>query len=515
MSEIVNQSLQKITRGTAIVFLGTIVGMLFFFGGKVLVARFFSPSEYGIYSLALVILNIAVLVSTVGLQAGSARQIAFYRGKAKAAKVQAIVFSSLQIVLLASILLAVVLFFTSGVIATQLFHEPGLALPLKIFSVAIPFLVLIYIFSSLFRGFDEVKPKAYFEDILRNGLFPLFLLPIILLGLPFLTGIYAFSASIIATSIVFAVYTLKRSPFTMRGYSFSGTEAKELLLFSLPLLGVVMLGQVIHWTDTLMLGYFKTSDIVGIYNSAIPLAQLIPIALASMGFIYVPIASQLYSQGLTSEMKRTYQVLTKWIFSVSLPLFLLLFLFPETILNFFFGASYVQAALALRILSLGFILHTFFGANGMTLLVMGKTGLMAVVALLAAGLNVILNIILIPLWGITGAAIASLVSYFAANVFCSVKLYQLSKIHPFTRNYLKPVIACLVIVAIIFVLSRSLLVVSYWMLPIIFILFLVVYGLSLLLTRSIDKEDIALLLAMERRLGMNLSGVKKIFRKFL
>lgn len=515
MSRITNQSLQTIAKGTAIIFFSTIIGMLFAFGGRVLMARFFSQSEYGIFSLALVILNIAVVISMVGIGGGSTRQIAYYRGKDDMAKVQAVISSSPQIALIASVLLSLVLFFTSGVISAQIFHEPGLALPLKIFSIAIPFFVLIHILGSLFRGFDKVEPSAYFRDILRNGLFPLLLLPVILFSLSFLAGIYAFLASVILTGLAFTVYTLKKAPLTPKRCSPVNPMAKELLLFSLPLLGVAMLGTVIMWTDTLMLGYFKTPEVVGLYNSALPLAQLIPIALTSMGFIYIPVISQLYSQKLIGEIKRTYQVLTKWIFSISLPLFLLLFLFPETILSFFFGAGYAEAAVALRILSLGLVFHAFLGANGMTLLVMGKTRLLMWASLLAAGLNIILNIVLIPQWSITGAAIASLVSHFASNIFCSVKLYQLSRIQPFTKSYLKPVILCGGIIAIIYVLTRSLLVVSYWMLPLIFILFLVVYGLSLLLTRSFDEEDIMLLLAIEKRVGINMELAKKILRKFL
>jgi len=514
VSELVNQSLHKIARGTGIVFLGTVIGMLLGFGGRVLLARFFTQSEYGIYSLALIILNIAVIISTLGLNQGSTRQIAYYRGTGEAIKVQGVISSSLQLALIASIVLSVLLFSTSGLISAHIFHEPGLALPLRIFSAAIPFFVLINILTSIFRGFDEVKPKAYFQDILRLGLFPLLLLPVILLGLSFSAAMYAFAASIILTSIAFAVYTLKKAPFALKISSAANPIGKELLLFSLPLLGVAMLGMIINWTDFLMLGYFKTSTVVGLYNAAVPLAHLIPLTLTSMAFIYVPIASQLYSQNLIGEMKRTYQVLTKWIFSTSFPLFLLLFLFPQTILSFFFGAAYVQAATALKILSVGFIFHTFLGANGMTLLVMGKTRLLMWASLLAAGLNVILNIILIPQWGMTGAAIASLIAYFAVNVFNSTKLYQLARIHPFTTSYLKPILTCGGIIAIIYGITRSLLVISYWMLPVIFILFLVVYGLSLILTRSFDHEDIQMLLEIEHRAGLNLSWAKKLLRRF-
>ena len=95
MSEIVNQSLQKIAKGTGIVFIGTIIGLLLAFVGRVLLARFFTQAEYGIYSLALVLLSIFVAIPLFGLQDVAARQIGYYRGKNDSLKVKGIIFASI------------------------------------------------------------------------------------------------------------------------------------------------------------------------------------------------------------------------------------------------------------------------------------------------------------------------------------------------------------------------------------------------------------------------------------
>ncbi len=516
MSQIVDQSLQKIAKGTGAVFLGTIVALLLAFAGRVLIGRFFTQSEYGIFSLAAIVLNIVVVISTLGLQEGAPRQIAFYRGKNDGAKAQAIVHSSIWIALVASIPLSLVLFFVSDILSTSVFHSPELATALRVFSIAIPFTVLLNIFASVFRGFDKVGPKIYFVDILRNGLFPLLLIPVILLGLSFSQGLYAYMVSSVLACIAFAIYSVRKSPFpiiTGRISRVINPLGKELLLFSLPLLVLTMLSTILFWTDTLVLGYFKTPDLVGLYNAASPLANLIPIMLTSLGFIYVPIITQLYSQGLMVEVKRTYQVLTRWIFAASFPLFLFLFLFPDTILTFFFGASYVEAALALKILSVGLMFHTFFGANAMTLLVMGNTKLLMWASLLAAGANVALNISLIPIWGITGAALASLISYSATHIFMSVKLYQLSRMHPFTENCLKLMGCSLIISALIYLISFFV-EVTFWMLPLFGLGFILGYFILLLLTKSLDKEDVALILAMEKGTGMNAAPIKRILERF-
>lgn len=244
------------------------------------------------------------------------------------------------------------------------------------------------------------------------------------------------------------------------------------------------------------------------------MAQLITTILASSGSIYTPITSSLYSKGLIEEIGRTYQILTKWIFSVTFPMFLVIFLFPETVLNFFYGASYVQAAPALQILALGFMFHTFLGLNDLTLVVMGKTRFLMFTSFLATASNVVLNYALIPSFGMIGAAFASLFSYCIANIVNSSKLYRISKIHPFTVNNAKMVVAGIVLLALIR-FSTSFLKIEFWMLFPILLVYLLAYGFLILLTKSFDREDIDLLLAIERKMDVDLSSVKRILKKFV
>ena len=83
MSEIVTQSLQKIAKGTGIIFTGTIIGMLLAFICRIIIVRYATQTEYGIYSLALVLMSIFVTLPTLGLQEGSTRYIAYFRGQKK------------------------------------------------------------------------------------------------------------------------------------------------------------------------------------------------------------------------------------------------------------------------------------------------------------------------------------------------------------------------------------------------------------------------------------------------
>ena len=93
MPETFDNSLEKIAKGTTVVFIGIVIATFLNFVGRVLLARFFSPSEYGIFSLGYVILNVSVIISVLGLSDGATRQIAYYRGKNDFPRIKAIIFS--------------------------------------------------------------------------------------------------------------------------------------------------------------------------------------------------------------------------------------------------------------------------------------------------------------------------------------------------------------------------------------------------------------------------------------
>ncbi len=518
MSRIVNQSLQTITKGAAIIFLGLCARMLLALVGRIILVRYITKGEYGLYSLGLVALEVIITLSCLGLEAGTTRQIAFYRGKNDLQKARGIIFSSLQVGIATSVLLTVIFFFISDFIAITFFHTPELSSILKIFCIATPFLVLIQVFTSSFRGFDRAQPRVYFQDLLRNALFPLLLIVVVLLHLPFVWVVYTFVATVIITFVAYATYTTKNLQFSFKAaYSVADMSiTKELLLFSLPLLLVGMFQDILTWTDTLMLGYFKVPDDVGLYNVAVPLAHLLPIFLTAVNFLHIPIISQFYAKGQLEEIKRSYAVVTKWVTSATLPVFLTFVLFPEIVLKFFFGSGYVSAAFSLQILSVGFFISAALGPNGTTLTAIGQTRFLMWATITAAIANIILNAAMIPPLGINGAAIATALSLIIRESLISMRLYLSNRIHPFTKNYLKPVVASFAPALLIYGIARSLMDnITLWFLPIFLVSFLLIYGLSILLTRSFDKEDIAMLLTIEKRLGMNLAPVKRILQRFV
>jgi O-antigen/teichoic acid export membrane protein len=512
-----DSSVLKVTQGTIILFFGLMFGMLFSFISRFLFARFFTISDYGIFSLGTTIVSVFATIGTLGLAGGATRQIAYYVGKDETDKVHLVILWSFVIATLVSIIVATIIFLSSGFIAQKIFNMPNFELPLKIFSIAIPFLVLISILSSIFLGFKHVHQQIFFNNVLRNLLFPILLVIVFVIGLSYEWGIIANVVSIGITFVVFFVYFLKKKLLMVNAHTKikSRVIGKELLIFSLPLSFVAISDMIITWTDTLMLGYFKTSDIVGLYNAAILIGGLISVSLTAMLFIYMPIVSELYAKNDFMEMRRSYYILTKWLCAVAFPLAILFVLFPKVILGFLFGEEYLIAGTVLQILAFGYFINTLLGPNGAALTAMGKTKFLMWATFFVASVNVVLNVFLIPKYGINGAAISTITSIVTINIIRSVKLYSISGIHSLRKNTLKPIIIGCIIIFVIYFIVEKFLSITYWMLPIIFILFIITYTISLLLSKSFDKEDIEMLLKIENKTGLKFTRLKRLMKRFI
>lgn len=513
MSEIVNESLKKIAKGSTIVFTGTIISMFLGFLGRIILIRFTSQSEYGVYSLALAVMAIFVTFSTLGLSQGPPRYIAYFKGNGSNEKITSVISSSIWIALISSISFFAISFFASNFIAINIFNLPELSIVLKIFSITIPATVFINIFIAIFRGFNRINVKVYFNDIMRPALYIVLLVVVISLGQSFIGMIYAHVLSIIATFLLFITYGLMKYRDKLKlSEIINNSFTKELLLFSIPLLAVDALIMLMTWTDTLMLGYFKTPEDVGLYNAAMPLAHLITVFIGSLGFLYVPIASQLYAKNQMKEFKRSYVISTKWAFIGTVPLFFILLLFPDVVLNMLFGSRYLGASFTLQVLVLGYIFNSYFGLNYYALITTGKSNFIMQCSLISAIMNVVLNIVLIPSLGILGAAIASALSFAVVELLMTAKLYTTFGIHPFTKTYFRLTILSISLI-FIFYYIKNMFTATIWLLLANFTLFLVTYVILIVSMRCLDEEDIMIVSAIEEKVGVNLSYVKKILQR--
>jgi O-antigen/teichoic acid export membrane protein len=208
-------------------------------------------------------------------------------------------------------------------------------------------------------------------------------------------------------------------------------------------------------------------------------------------------------------------VLTKWVFSATLPLFFILFFFPENVVTFLFEERYLDSSAPLRVLSVGYLSCVFIGANATILIVLGMTRQLFNISVFGAVLNVALNYLLIKRlgYGVMGASAATMISLFASNSLLALLLYLRSGIHPLTAKYLRPIAGSAIIGLVLYVIAKSL-PLYYWMLPIYLVLFIIGYLASLLMSRSLAKEDLDLFEAVSDKTGIRMEPIRALLHKF-
>jgi len=511
MSEAVHSSLKTAAKGTALVFAGMIASQALWFVTRLLLVRNLSKEELGIYTLLVAIIGIVSLLASLGLWEGSTRYISIFLGQGKKDDVETIQRASLKIGAIAGSVTCVCIFLLSGVLSKYVFYKPELSLPFMVMSFFIPAYVMALVLASILRGYGIISPKVYFMDIGQTFFFLVLICLIFLFGLSFISIIYAYVISMIAACALIAYFGYRRAgirPFVLRG---GEAYVRELLKFSVPLLSADIMFVIFRSADTLMLGRYGTAEEVGVYGVSVSLAAFLILPLVALDAVYLPIAGELFAKKQSSDLARTYQVLTKWGFSLTLPIFFILFFFPEMTITFLFGERFGDSVLPLRILSLGYLFNVFLGASGTLLLVLGLSKVLMKVSAAGAVLNILLNYFLIKHLGlgIKGAAVSSMVSFSAISAGYSFVLYRHSGIHPIAASYLKPVIGSAVIGALIYAAAKSL-PLDFWMLPFYFFLYICGYIATLFITRSIDKEDVFLIEQVLKRAGINPEVARKV-----
>lgn len=507
MSDLVRSSLKGLVKGSTL-FLGSFVlGNLLWFATKVIIIRAVTPEELGLYSLAVSVSSLLAIIFSIGLHDGATRFISVFLGEHRERDAHLVAGTSIILGLGLGLAASSCLYFSAPLLARYAFYKPE-ALPMLRAISPFPFLlILTNITVGTLRGHGDVKARAYFVN-LGQPLAYLTLLAAYYFTRPGALYIYyAFCASYAIGLAGIALYARKAGLWEKikpRGFG----HMAQLVKFSLPLLGVALIGVLLTWSDTLMLARYMGSEDVAVYNVAISLARLLSFTLSAAGFVLLPVAGDMIAKGQKHELKRTYQVLTKWLFIATLPAFFVFVFFPEMCITFLFGQRYVAASTSLMILSAGQIVSVFTGVSGVILMAAGQSIALMRISLVSTLANIMMNYVFIKHlgFGITGAAAATAISFFINGVLTVFMLHRKHSVHPFTANYLRPIIAASGIGVILYLMAKSL-PLSIWVLPLYLLLFVAGYAWSILLTRSIEQEDVDIMRAILRRLGIQADGV--------
>jgi O-antigen/teichoic acid export membrane protein len=493
--------LTKLLSSAALVFIGKFFSSFTGLFERVIIGRLLSPSAYGEFSIALAVFTFAATLGAAGFTQGVPRYMARFDD---IRDIRGTWLTGLLIAGGLSILIAVILVAGSPILTHRLFELDGALFLLIIFLVAIPARVVLKIGVGAIRGCENTVYKLLAQDICYPVLRVALISGLLFAGVGIIgTGIGYLVALVV--SIVLTYYFLHRI-FPLIGEF--RLHSREITAFSAPLIVSTIMTVLLTRADTIMIGYFRPSAEVGLYNAAYPLAGVLTVVLTAFGYMYLPVASRLDSEE-EGSVERVYELTTKWVYVLVFPLFMLLISYPREIISLVFGVQYGDGGMALAILAVGFFTNAAIGRNRETLSALGATKFILVSNVVAFTINFVANLLLIPLYGFVGAAVASAGSFIALNFVVYLFLREQFQITPFNRRSIKTFVALpLVLLPIGFGVRETL--DSSIMMVISFGIISTVMTMGIVfIIGGVDEEDIVLIELIENYVDTRIPYIRR------
>jgi O-antigen/teichoic acid export membrane protein len=380
-----------------------LTGGLVLFLSQILLARWMGRDAFGIYSYSWAWVAILASVANLGLGGTSVRFLAIYRNRNQEPRIRGLLrFGTTVSLACASAIALIGLLFSA--LATG--NSPYLA-SMQIAFLAIPALALLTLDAAYARGFNWMAMSAVAEQIGR----PLVL--IVLGGLwvgTFGRGSAAIWVALCAGS--YLVVTLAQHIIVrlrISGEIGAGPAVRDATLWWRVSFVMLLLNaaQMIRMnTDLVLVGAMLGPAEVGIYTAAVRVATLVSFLLVVASVVAQPRMAELHAQGRRDELRGFVRSSTRAILAVSLVIGGVLATFGERVLGVF-GAEFVGGYHALLVLIVGHVLAAASGPLTSLLAMTGQHGRAAALHGVSTLTNTLLIVLLIPRFGIVGAALAT------------------------------------------------------------------------------------------------------------
>jgi len=406
--------------------LGRLMGVAFVF----LVTRLYGAATYGSFALALTLLVVCSVIGRLGLNIALLRMVAEHSSQGRPGVVKDVFIKAMAVTVPAAAVLAVVFYVSAGFLATTVFGQPALAIYFRLMALALLPHVVYQLFVEGLRGLKRILAYGFFVDVSIFLVASITLLvlarrldPALATGVSYLAGV---TTSFVAAGAIWlrasAFFATARQP---------GVELRRILAVAMPLLLGSSLVLIMNWADNIMLGIMTDASAVGVYDVVFRLSVIAGAALQAVNGIAAPKFAECYGAGDVVQLRRIVKGSTRIIFWSTLPVVLVCVACPRLLLGLF-GAEFQSGAVAFVFLLLGTFVSAISGSVGFILRMTGRERVYQNIVLVATVMNVVLNAILIPIYGISGAAFASMTSIVFWNLAC---VYVVRRVYGFYTIY--------------------------------------------------------------------------------
>ena len=401
---------RKAVRRSGLMLVFSVLASVVAYGTRIVLARGLGPEQYGLFTAVFTFVIFFLFFRDWGFDVSLVKHITDFLVAKKYDEIKTAIVSTYRFQFIISLLFALIFFFVASWLGEHYFKNPQAAFLLRVMCWYAVSSLLFLVLKNMFLAFQ--KSILYSSiDFAKN------IMVLLIVGVGFYFGLGMWSAMwayVLVGPILFVLYVLPlfRS-FAFFKYKVLHEEKifSQISLFAIPIFFSSVGGSVIASIDTLFLTYFRSLAEVGVYNVVLPTAMAFLFFSSALNSVLFPMVVELRAKNDLRRLKGGLKLAHRYTFLVILPVLLSLVVFGYDFLRLFFGEAYVSGTMAFQILLIGIIFYTVASINNMTITATGKPRQVTKIILISALINGGLNLLLIPRYGLVGAAWATFAGY--------------------------------------------------------------------------------------------------------
>lgn len=365
---------------------------------------------------------------------GTNQAIIYYSGiltsKKSFGSIKSIYFKMNFLILIACAILYAPLLVIDKEVINQIFNKQGAYELVSLSLQGLVFYSITMLNIDTIRALKHTLISEGFRNIFRYTPFFIFSIILYIIDSPedlVSWFIYSFVVIfVISTAAVYFFLFNKNFPKSA-AHNFSSTE---ILRASYPMALSAISYFLMQSTDVLFISAYDTFESVAYYSIAVKLATVTALALISVNIVIAPKIASIYNDKNFYQLKLILKKATRMNVVISLPIIIILLFFSEYVLSTF-GSNYILAKNALWILLIAQFFNSITGPSALYLNMTGRQKKLNVILVISLLINVVLNIILVPDFGMLGAAISTTTSFVISKILASALVFYLDNVKTF------------------------------------------------------------------------------------
>jgi O-antigen/teichoic acid export membrane protein len=406
---------------------------------RVLVARLFGQTAYGVYRAGADLCEVLMRAGIAGGDKAMLKFVAAHRAVGEKQEETQALGSALRLsggfLLVLSLALAL-----AAPLFVRWWGNPAFALVLPLLAPTVLGGGLVLVLMAATLAAKVTRPNLVVRGIAE----PFLLIAITIVVWLLRPDVYGAAAAHGTSTLVLATFAwIAASTVLGRGRLREALRApghKGVIRFAIPLGASEFMNGILQRANVFILSAYSGAAAVAVFAASEELGRSVAGMRYAFDSIAAPMMSEALHQGDRERLRYNLALMTRWVASASAPIALTLLALRAPLL-WLYGPAYVSGVTAMGLLVCGHVINGVLGLTGYVIVMSGRSGVFFWDNLVAAGVNLALSFLLIPRYGVTGAAIASLTSTALLLGTIVAQAWIFERVHPFNRAFAKPFLA--------------------------------------------------------------------------